>query len=364
MKVGLIGAGGFARATALPGFALLPDADVTAIYDVNVENARKTAEMFGIGTVCDTLEEFLALDLDLVYLAVPPGPQHKLVSAVIEAKHNFLVEKPTGQGSLEVKDLLEKAEAAGLIHAVDHEMRFGALYRTIKKLLDDGYVGNIRQVSLSVFVDYGVNPYYPSYYCGFATLKSQSGGILRQVGSHFLDLIHFLFGQFEATGGYATTMMKERPAFPKESKPYELVDPSMAGPLQPVDADDAAILVGHLPNGAPVSVNMGWSVHHSPGTRWEIYGDEGTLRFQSETAIWGGPLLGGKKGDPGLSEIELLPEYLDNLPENQPRYLVSCFAMAAADIFKAIAGERDGRIFCTLRDEMNVWKCIEQIDPK
>lgn len=374
IRAGIIGAGGFTRSVALPGFAMAPSIEVVAIHDRLPEAAQMAADAFPGLRVVASLEEFLALDLDLVYISLPPGYLYEMGLKVIEAGKHFLIEKPTGSGSKDVADLLQRAEAKGLVHGVDHEMRFGAVYRKMRDLIAEGYVGEIRQASFACFVDYGVRPDVPTFYRSFATLRSHSGGVLRQLGSHYIDLFHYMMGPIEVKGGYTTTMIKQRPPVPEIITRYLgdgddywtvaqklLAKAEQEGTMQPVDADDHAAMLGSLANGAPMSFTIGWSTHHATGVRWDIFGSEGSLRFHSRFNEWGGDLLGGKPGQP-MQRIELPPEFNPELTMEDPRHMSQCFAMEVEDIARAIRGDRTNLRFCTLADELAMWKDIEEME--
>lgn len=375
IKAGVIGAGGFARGVALPGFEMARGVRAVAVHDKLPQAAQMAAESFQGLQVVPTLDALLAQDLDLIYISLPPGHLYEVTRAVIDARKHFLVEKPTGSGSKDVADLLRRADEAGLIHGVDHEMRFGAVYRKMRDLVAEGFVGDVRQVSFSCFVDYGVRPQFPTFFCSFATLREHSGGVLRQLGSHYIDLIHYIFGSIDVKGGYTTTMVKERPLPPPIYSRYGgedlakswseaqaiIAEARRNGTMGAVDADDHSTMMAALPNGAPLSFSIGWSAHHATGVRWDIFGSEGSLRFHSRLNEWGGDLLGARAGEP-MQPIALPPEFDPSIAMEDPRHMRQCFAMQIEDICRAIGGDRSGSRFCTLADELAMWTDIERME--
>jgi predicted dehydrogenase len=375
IKAGIIGSGGFARGVALPGFAMARGVEPIAVYDKEPEAAQLAAQICDGLRVMSSLEELLSQDLDLVYISLPPGFLYDVTRAVIDARVHFLVEKPTGRGSRDVADLLRRAEGADLVHAVDHEMRFGAVYRKLRDLVADGFVGDVRQASFSCFVDYGVRPDFPTFYHSFATLREHSGGVLRQLGSHYIDLIHYILGPMDVKGGYIETMVKERPPSPMMYSRSDDEDPTRSwvtaqrmiadatreGSMRAVDADDHSVMIGALENGAPLSFSIGWSAHHATGVRWDIFGSEGSLRFHSTLNEWGGDIVGARAGEP-MEPIALPPEYDPSISMEDPRHMTQCFAMEIEDICRAIRGDRSGARFCTLADELAMWNDIERME--
>lgn len=376
LKAGVIGTGGFARNVGLPGFDMSHNAEATVVFDVNPEASQLAAQNHKGLRIASSLEDLLSDDIDFVYISLPPGYLYETACKVIDAKKHFLVEKPTGSGSGDVADLLKRADAAGLVHGVDHEMRFGAVYRKMHDLVAEGFIGDVLQASFACFVDYGVRTEYPTFYASFATLREHSGGVLRQLGSHYIDLSHYILGPVDVKGGYTATMVKERPEPPtiyhhksnasNGKNSWEIAKELIAeakreGKMLPVDADDHSAMIGTLANGAPYSFSIGWGTHHATGVRWDIFGSEGSLRFHSRLNEWGGELLAGRAGEP-MQAIALPPEFDPAISMEDPRHMSQCFAMEVDDICRAIRGDRSGSRFCTLADELAMWKDIERME--
>ncbi|HNT35667.1 MAG TPA: Gfo/Idh/MocA family oxidoreductase, partial [bacterium] len=47
-RVGIIGSGGIARMSHVPGFQACPEAEIVAMCDINIERAKSAAEAAGI----------------------------------------------------------------------------------------------------------------------------------------------------------------------------------------------------------------------------------------------------------------------------------------------------------------------------
>jgi len=76
LKIGVIGAGRWAKSAHLPGFARSPLSDVVAICDLNHELAEQRAEEFSVDGVYTDIKEMLQKeDLDVVDIqGKPRGP--------------------------------------------------------------------------------------------------------------------------------------------------------------------------------------------------------------------------------------------------------------------------------------------------
>jgi len=100
LKVGVIGAGRWARSAHLPGFIRSPLSEVVALCDLDREKAEERAREFGVPDVYADAGEMIARsDIDVIDVCTRGGPEdpdnHEgLVFAALEAGKHVLCEKP------------------------------------------------------------------------------------------------------------------------------------------------------------------------------------------------------------------------------------------------------------------------------
>ena len=362
-KIGLIGLGNFARRNIIPGINRARGLDLAAIYDQSPDAVRMVAEGLPSGVVCESADDLIRRgDLDAIYIATPSAAHVELVEAVIAAGRHVVCEKPFASNYAEAARLAQMARKAGVVTAVDHEMRYSAIYRGMKDLLAEGYVGNVIMASVNFSTDYSVNPYYPAtYYWNFGSIRAHTGGVMRQAISHFIDLYQFLFGSIEARGGYCATMVKQKPEqIEGVSDQGERV--LTAGAMRDVDADDAIALSGRLPNGAPASIAATWSAAVTTGTRWLIQGDKGVLSYEGAVlgGLWGDNLRGAQRGET-LADLPLPAEQYADMRPTAPGYMGGLIAAQLEDVI-AVIDKRSEGMFATFESECAVWKAMEEWD--
>ncbi|CAN7646541.1 Gfo/Idh/MocA family oxidoreductase [Phenylobacterium sp. LjRoot219] len=362
-RVGLIGLGNFAQRNIIPGIVRARDVELAAIYDQSPNAVRAVAETLPPGAVCSSATELIQRrDLDLIYVATPSIAHAELVEAIIGAGRHVICEKPFATNYQEAARLASLAKTAGVVNAIDHEMRYSAIYRGIRDRVQEGYLGNVVMSALTFSSDYAVKPKYPAtYYWSFGSLRDHTGGLLRQSISHFIDLYLFMFGGIQPHGGYCATMVKAKPELVESiSSTGERV--LSAGPLRAVDADDAIALAGRLTNGAPASITATWSAPVPTGTRWMIQGDEGMLVYEgNETGgLWGDALRGARIGKT-ISDLQLPQEIFPDTYPTGPKYMSALVGAEIEDVVRVIGGGSDG-MFATFDSECEVWKIIEAWD--
>jgi predicted dehydrogenase len=137
---------------------------------------------------------------------------------------------------------------------------------------------------------------------GWKQLKSEGGGVLQDLGSHIFDLMDHLIGPFIRVFTRTHILYPKRP------------DPK--GNMVPVEADDIALMVLELPNGAIGAVEASKIATGSEDElRFEIHGEKGALRFNSmdpnyleayDLTVPGAP-LGGERGWRRIACVQRFP---------------------------------------------------------
>ena len=94
LRVGVAGAGPWARMFHAPAFAAHPRTELTAVWARRMSAAEELAGPCG-ATAHDTFDRFLE-DVDAVAFAVPPDVQAALAARAARAGRALLLEKPRG----------------------------------------------------------------------------------------------------------------------------------------------------------------------------------------------------------------------------------------------------------------------------
>jgi predicted dehydrogenase len=165
---------------------------VAGVIGSSPERARPKAEVAGL-RVYDHLEAALAdPTVDVVHVASPNDVHGAQARAVIAAGKHVVCEKPLGLDSDETADLVRRAEAAGIVHAVCLNIRFYPLAHEMRALVAAGRIGPPRLVSGSYLQDWLLLDTDWNW-----RLEPSRAGALRAVadiGSHWLDLAAFVAG--------------------------------------------------------------------------------------------------------------------------------------------------------------------------
>jgi predicted dehydrogenase len=280
LKVGVIGTG-FGSTVQIPAFRAHPRVEVVAVASGQPGKARRVADTFGIRHAFDDYGAMVTADVDLVSITTPPHLHHPMTMAALAAGRHVLCEKPMALSVAEATEMRDGAVRAGVVHAIDHELRFNPNRRKVRRLIADGFVGRPRHVLLTL-----ANPGRrdPALAWGWWFDATRGGGVLGAVGSHQIDLLRYWLGEIEGVSGTVETFVPERP------------DPDGGG-RRPVTADDYTSFALRFASGAVGIVLLSVVAAHATGPRIELWGAEGTLVLDEADRLWG-----ARHGEP-LAEL-------------------------------------------------------------
>lgn len=187
IKVGIVGYGYASKTFHVPFIATLPEYELTAISSSNP--AKVSADWPDVAVVASPEELFSNPEIELVIIPTPNDTHYPLASEALAAGKHVVVDKPFTITVEEAQALQKQAQDTGKLLSVYHNRRWDAGYLTLKKLLADGSLGDIK--------------YYESHFDRYRPVTRQrwresaaaGGGIWYDLGPHLLDQALQFFGK-------------------------------------------------------------------------------------------------------------------------------------------------------------------------
>jgi predicted dehydrogenase len=274
-RVGIIGFGFIGKVHAY-GYLNLPlfydpvplRARITHVAASRPETARRGAAAIGAeNAVTDFREITENPEIDIVHICTP-NHLHKdaLLSAMAHGKHIYC-EKPL------VATMDEAEEVRAALHGyqgtaqMTFQNRFYPATLRARQLVDEGRLGQVLQFRACYLHAGNANPLAP---LKWKLTAAAGGGVIADLASHVLDLVHHLAGNYDSMLAATHVAYPERP----------LVDEP--GKMLAVDAEDCVTILARLGCGALGTIE---ATKIATGTedelRLEIHGAKGAIRFNS-----------------------------------------------------------------------------------
>src|SRR3954469_4538120 len=136
-------------------------------------------------------------DVDAVYIATPPGSHFEYALKVAAAGKPCYVEKPMARSFVECQRMIDAFERAKLPLFVAYYRRALPRFVKLKDLIDSGKIGHV--TSCRYHRTTPDRPAPPGFWR--LDVAQSGGGLFLDVGSHVLDLLDYLLGEFVETSG-------------------------------------------------------------------------------------------------------------------------------------------------------------------
>lgn len=194
LKVGVIGLGkmGIMHSCLLNIF---PNVKVSALCDKSRLMRTIAKRAFHGALVTDTLDKFINLDLDAIYV-LTPIPAHYPIIKEIYVKNlarNVFVEKTLTSSYSQSEELYTLSQNHTGVNMVGYMKRFGVTFNQAKTLLDKQILGKLVSFDAYAFSSDFANVPEGS------TISKARGGALEDLGSHVVDLADWFFGDLNVT---------------------------------------------------------------------------------------------------------------------------------------------------------------------
>lgn len=212
LKVGVVGLGWMGR-VHLRNYTEM-NVEVVGVVDVDPKAREEVHAQFGVPTFA-TLEELLEHDIDAMSVCVPTSLHHETGLKIIEKQIHLIIEKPLAATAAEGEELVKLAAEKGVKLMVGHVERFNPAVARVKELVGDDVI--------SIQIE-RVGPYPP---------RIQDVGVIKDLGSHDIDLIRFLTGsEFKSVYAVSSTSLGQH--------------------------EDSALITAEMENGVLANITTNW----------------------------------------------------------------------------------------------------------
>ncbi|KAK0468729.1 NAD-binding Rossmann fold oxidoreductase [Armillaria novae-zelandiae] len=292
LRVGFIGlsAKGWASTHLVPPLLASPLSSHYKLLAVSTTNpASAEASATKHSTANTTVKayhtpESIASDPDLDIIAVSVKTPNHLENAakVIEAGKDLFIEWPAGRGLEETKLLAQLAKEKGIRSIVGLQARQNVAFRKVKKLVEEGEIGDVLSTSMTSRMPGPYGPWGPTARKGSEYLLKNNNGatLLDIVGGQFFEAFTYILGPVDSVSATAVIQhASSRVVYP---------DGTPTGDVVPIDTPSQVAVSGTLKSGAVMSLHWRAGLDTPSNVKaatpflWVIDGTKGSIRLESD----------------------------------------------------------------------------------
>jgi predicted dehydrogenase len=277
VNIGLIGAGWigkvhsecFQRVESM--FGLTPGTvRLHTVADLDSSLAEQAKNQFGFQkSVVDWHDLLSNREIDVIDICVANKLHLEIVKAAARAGKHILCEKPLALNATQAARMVEIVRREKRINLINFNYRKVPAIAFIKRLLDAGEIGKIYNFRSFFAQDFGMDESLP--YSWRFNSEDAGGGSIVTMGSHVIDIAHFLIGDIVSLVSDSETFIRERPSL------------QSPGRRERVDVDDKTSAMVKFRNGATGIIQSCWTIlGRKHFFQIEIYGSKGSVIFESE----------------------------------------------------------------------------------
>lgn len=289
MKIAMIGGGFMGKAHAM-AYAAMPMFFWPApaipyrqlVVDVTDGMAEEARQRFGFEEASsDWREAVNRPDIDVVDICTPNDMHAEIAIAAAKAGKHIICEKPLARTVQEARAMWEAVKASGVVNMVAFNYRRTPAVALAKKYIEAGRIGQILNFRGTYLQDWSADPDSP---LSWRFQKKIAGsGSVGDIGTHVVDLAHYLVGQIAEVSALTRTYNKTRPLQQGGIDKLGAAQKATGVERGEVDVDDEFLSLLKFKDGAIGSLEATRNAYgRNNFITLEIHGTKGSIHFNYE----------------------------------------------------------------------------------
>jgi len=289
LNVAMIGGGFMGKAHAMAYAAMpmffwpapaIPHRKV--VVDLTDSAAQDARDRFGFDEASSNWKDTVnRSDIDIVDICTPNNTHAQIAIEALRAGKHVICEKPLASTLEESVAMAEAAEASGTTTMVAFNYRRTPAVALAKKFIEEGKIGDVINFRGTYLQDWSADPNGP---LSWRFQKSIAGsGAVGDIGTHVVDMAHYLVGPIETVQAITPTYVKTRPMQQGSVDKLGASDKSSDAERAEVDVDDEVMSMVRFKSGAIGSIEAtrnAWGRNNF--LTLEIHGTKGSILFNYE----------------------------------------------------------------------------------
>jgi len=284
IKIGIIGAGKNTREKHIPGLRALEGVEIVSVCNRTLESSSRVAKEFDIPQVYENWTDLVSAgDTNAIVIGTWPYMHCPITLASLEAGKHVLCEARMAMDASQAKRMyaasLLKPHLVAQVVPSPHTLHVDG---TIKKMLNDGYLGEILAIEARIHRNDFVDKESPLHWRQDAEF---SGLNIMSLGIWYEALMRWV-GEATCVEAMGKTFIKMR----RDQR---------TGELKAIKIPEHLNVLAEMACGALASFSFSSITGLIGEETINLFGSQGTLSLRN------GKLFAGKRGDERLTEIDL-----------------------------------------------------------
>ena len=287
IRVGIVGAGENTRLRHIPGLQAIDGVEIVSVANRRRESSEKVAKEFGIPNVYDSWEELVqAEDTDAIVIGTWPYLHAPVTLEALDGEKHVMTEARMAMNASEARSMLEAAENhPQLVTQVVPSPFSLHADRTIKRLIQEGYLGDLMAVEVQAWTGAFLDEDSPMHWRQDVEF---SGMNIMTLGIWYEAVMRWV--------GEASKVMAHGKVFVKSRK-----DPH-TGDSKDVKVPEHLVVTAEMECDAMATFQVSNVTGGIPANEAQLIGSKGTLLFAN------GELFGCTPSQPQFSKITIPKE--------------------------------------------------------
>jgi predicted dehydrogenase len=311
IRFGIVGLGMGANRAKIA--AQTSGAKLVCVCSLEEDRAKQVASELS----CDWTTEYEKMlerdDIDVVGVLTPSGMHADFAIMAAKAGKNVFTTKPMDILVEKCDELIETAEKAGVILAVDFDQRYLAGNKRVRKAVQSGLLGHIILVDLRMKWFRAQSYYDGGSPVAWRSKRRYEGGSAANQGVHFLDLLQWFSGDVKTVYGKSGTFTHD------------------------IETEDCSIALLEFDSGSWGVVQTTTCSNPNLGSAMEFTGSNGTLSWKDSKVVL---YSLAENPDASLDDVEVEPG-----PANIIEDMVSAVTKGTAVAVSGAEGRKSVEIF-------------------
>lgn len=192
---GIIGCGNVTEVKSGPAFNKVAGSRLHAVMRRNGQKASEYASRHNVPKWYDDATALINdPDVNAIYIATPPSSHEHYAVAALETGKPVYLEKPMSTDSASAERIAKKAADTSVKLCIAHYRRELPIFKKIKNLLDEHYIGDIRFIDLRLLQEADIKAAKAADNNWRTDPAVSGGGYFHDLAPHQLDLMYHFFG--------------------------------------------------------------------------------------------------------------------------------------------------------------------------